>query len=52
MNRVAHNNQMSEQTTPADEITKSSEENIIELTETDLSQVTGGAPSDFKINWK
>ncbi len=49
--RVAHNNQMSEQTkatSPADEITKSSEENTVELTETDLSQVTGGAAADFK----
>jgi bacteriocin-like protein len=47
---------MSEQTratTPADEITKSSEENTIELTETDLNQVSGGISSNFtKINWK
>jgi hypothetical protein len=47
---------MSEQTkatSPADEITKSSEENTVELTETDLSEVTGGAPSDFKnVGWK
>ena len=47
---------MSEQTkatSPADEITKSSEENTVELTETDLSEVTGGATSDVKtISWK
>jgi hypothetical protein len=46
---------MSEQTkaaSPADEITKSSEENTVELTETDLDQVAGGV-SDFKVtNWK
>jgi hypothetical protein len=40
-------------TSPADEITKSSEENTVELTETDLGEITGGAPSDFKnVGWK
>jgi bacteriocin-like protein len=38
-------------TSPPDEITKSSEENTVELTETDLNQVTGGAPF-FKDTWK
>lgn len=44
---------MSEQTkatSPADEITKSSEENTVELTEADLNEVAGGM--DFKISWK
>jgi hypothetical protein len=40
-------------TSPADEITKSSEENTVELAETDLNQVTGGAQVDFfKTDWK
>jgi hypothetical protein len=45
---------MSEQTkatSPADEITKSSEENTVELTETDLDQVAGGVTA-FKDIWK
>ena len=47
---------MSEQTkatSPSDEITKSSEENTVELTETDLNQVTGGTGTDVKtVSWK
>jgi bacteriocin-like protein len=37
---------------PKDEITKASDENTVELTETDLSQVTGGTTTNFKTNWK
>lgn len=46
---------MSEQTkatSPADEITKASEENTVELTETDLNQVTGGVANVKTIDWK
>jgi bacteriocin-like protein len=48
---------MSEQTKatpPADEITKSSEENTIELTEKDLDQVAGGVSSPLAqtVGWK
>jgi hypothetical protein len=47
---------MSEQTkttSPADEITKSSEENTVELTETDLDKVAGGVNTDQKVvGWK
>jgi hypothetical protein len=43
-------NEQTKATTPADELTKASEENTVELTETDLDQVAGG--TDFKISWK
>jgi bacteriocin-like protein len=46
---------MSEQnkaTSPADEITKSSEENTSELTETDLNQVAGGVANVKTVDWK
>jgi len=46
---------MSEQskaTSPADEITKSSEANTVELTESDLNQVTGGVSDVKTVDWK
>ena len=46
---------MSEQTkatSPTDEITKASEENTVELTETDLNEVSGGTTDVKTISWK
>ena len=46
---IAKMSEQTKATPPADEITNSSEENTVELTETDLDQVTGGTPPAFKV---
>jgi hypothetical protein len=43
-------NEQTKTTSPADEISKATEENTVELTETDLDQVAGG--TEFKVGWK